>query len=388
MLKRITLYVLLFALLSACAPVVATDTPVVTESPFGGSGSGQPTLPPVVVTDTPLGQQTLEPIPVHVGYGAKGSFFEIYFTDPANPASNQETGGVEQALIASIDAARLSVDVAIYSLSLREVGNALLRARDRGVAVRVVMESDNRERSVPQALMDGGLPILGDRREGLMHDKFVIIDRSEVWMGSLNFTVSGAYEDNNNLVHIRSVKIAENYTAEFEEMYTEDLFGPDASAMTPNPSVTVDNIQIETYFSPDDGVAAHLVELLQGAQESIYFMAYSFTSDDIANAVRERASAGVTVAGVMDDSQAKSNQGTEYDPFRQAGLDVRLDGNKGLMHHKVLIIDRSIVVTGSYNFTGSAEDRNDENLIVFYSPDIAEFYLAEFQRVFGLAQLP
>lgn len=374
--KRLTIYVLLITILAACAPSTSTPT---------AEGGTFTPHPPVVATDTPFGYQQIEPIPVHVGYGGQGTFFELYFTDPANPASKQQTGGIEQALIASIDAARLSVDVAIYSLSLRELGNALLRARDRGVAVRVVMESDNRERSLPQTLIEAGIPILGDRREGLMHDKFVVIDRSEVWTGSMNFTSDGAYNDNNNLIHIRSVKVAENFLTEFEEMYTDDLFGPDSLAATPNPSVTVDGVQVETYFSPDDGVASRILELLQGAQESVYFLAYSFTSDPIAQVLRDKHSAGLTVQGVMDDSQIQSNQGTEYDSFLQAGMDVRRDGNKGLMHHKVIIIDRSIVITGSYNFTGSAEDRNDENVVIFFSPDIARWFLAEFNRVFDAA---
>lgn len=375
--KHLTLSVLLITLLlAACAP--STSTPIV------GGGTSTPT-PPIVATDTPFGQQQIETIPVHVGYGGQGTFFEIYFTDPADPAAKQQTGGIEQALIASIDAARLSVDVAIYSFSLRELGNALLRARDRGVAVRVVMESDNRERSLPQTLIEAGIPILGDRREGLMHDKFVVIDRSEVWTGSMNFTNDGAYNDNNNLIHIRSVKVAENYLTEFEEMYTDDLFGTDTRPSTPNPSVTVDGIQVETYFSPDDGVASRILELLQGAQESVYFLAYSFTSDPIAQVLRDKHSAGLIVQGVMDNSQVDSNQGTEYDPFLQSGLDVRRDGNKGLMHHKVIIIDRSIVIAGSYNFTGSAEDRNDENVVIFFSPDIAEWFLTEFERVFDMA---
>jgi phosphatidylserine/phosphatidylglycerophosphate/cardiolipin synthase-like enzyme len=256
------------------------------------------------------------------------------------------------------------------------------------VQVRVVMESDNRERSVPQALIEGGLPILGDRREGLMHDKFVIIDRSEVWTGSLNFTVTGTYADNNNLVHIRSVKVAENYLVEFDEMYKDDLFGPDSIASTPNPSLTVDGLQVETYFSPDDDVASRLLDLLLGAQESIYFLAYSFTSDSLGQAIRDRAEAGVTVAGVMEDSQVDSNQGTEFDLFIQSELDIRRDGNSGQMHHKVIIIDRSIVVIGSYNFTASAEDRNDENLVIFFSPEIARLFLEEFERVFDAAQQP
>ena len=263
------LILLIGILFSACVPVTSTGT-----TPAGTTNEAPGTDTPV----TPV----LEEIPVYVGHGAKGSFFEIYFTDPSNPASKQQSGGIEQALIASIDAARLSVDVAVYSFSLREVGNALLRARDRGVTVRVVMESDNMDRSVPEALVEGGIRILGDRRESLMHNKFIIIDRSEVWTGSMNFTVTGAYEDNNGLIHIRSKEVAENYLTEFEEMYTRDLFGTDTLAATPNPSVTVDGIQIETNFSPDDGVASQLLQLLQGAQESIYFLVYSFTSDPIA----------------------------------------------------------------------------------------------------------
>ncbi|MCX6065122.1 MAG: phospholipase D-like domain-containing protein, partial [Chloroflexi bacterium] len=141
-------------------------------------------------------------------------------------------------LVAAIDAARVSVDMAAYSLSLTSVEYALIRAHDRGVQVRMVMESSNMDNYVPQAVQDAGIPMIGDRREGLMHDKFVIIDRAEVWMGSMNFTTSGAYNDNNNLVRIRSTKVAEDYTVEFEEMFTEDFFGPDAVAATPNPRLT------------------------------------------------------------------------------------------------------------------------------------------------------
>ncbi|MBL8102280.1 MAG: DUF1669 domain-containing protein, partial [Anaerolineales bacterium] len=95
---------------------------------------------------------------------------------------------------------------------------------------------------------------------------------------------------------------------------------------------------------------------------------------------------GVTVAGVMDTEQVDSNVGTEFDPFRQAGLDVYRDTNRGQMHHKVMIIDESIVLFGSYNFTNSAEDRNDETLLVIYNEEIAAQFMKEFQRIYGQAQ--
>jgi phosphatidylserine/phosphatidylglycerophosphate/cardiolipin synthase-like enzyme len=249
-----------------------------------------------------------------------------------------------------------------------------------------VMESDNMFDSAPQALMDAGIPIIGDRREGLMHDKFVVIDRSEVWMGSMNFTTSGTYEDNNNLVRIRSTKVAEDYTVEFEEMFKDDFFGPDAIAATPNPRVTVDGVPLEVYFSPDDHVAQRIVELLRAAQQSIYFMAYSFTANDFGEILRQKARDGLIVSGVMEGSQVKSNQGTEFTPLTAAGLPVYLDGNVGQMHHKVFIIDEKIVITGSYNFSASAERINDENVVIFFDPQIAAQYMAEFRRVEAEAQ--
>jgi phosphatidylserine/phosphatidylglycerophosphate/cardiolipin synthase-like enzyme len=268
---------------------------------------------------------------------------------------------------------------------LNSVRYALIRAHDRGVTVRVVMESENMDRSDPQAMLEAGIPIIADNRDGLMHNKFVVIDRSEVWTGSMNFTDSGTYDDNNNLFRIRSSKMAENYTREFEEMFNEDMFGPDIVAETPHPSLTIDGTQVDTYFSPDDGVLSRLIPLLEGAQESIYFLTFSFTSNELGDIVRAKADEGLTVRGVMDEEQIQSNQGTEFDPFRQADMDVLIDGNEGQMHHKVFIIDEKIVVLGSYNFSQSAETRNDENLLVVYNEPLAEQYLKEFQRVYAEA---
>ncbi len=317
--------------------------------------------------------------------GASLSWLEIYFTNPAAPHAADYEGGPDEKLAAAIDQARLSVDMAVYSLNLWSIRDALIHAQKRGVVVRMVMESDNMDNLEVQQILDAGIPIIGDQREGLMHNKFVVIDRSEVWTGSMNYTTSGAYQDNNNLINIRSAQMAEDYTAEFNEMFEQNLFGPDGGSETPHPSLTIGGTPVEIYFSPDDGVASHILTLLKGAQKSIYFLAYSFTENDLGDAIRQRAEDGVTVAGVMDDDQINSNLGTEYDAFQQAGLDVRRDGNAGLMHHKVIIIDRSIVITGSYNFSASAEASNDENVVVIQNTDVAAQYLGEFQRIYDQA---
>lgn len=317
---------------------------------------------------------------------SRESWLEMRFTEPNAPNAKNFEGGPDEALGAAIDKARLSVDMAIYSLNLWSIRDALIHAHQRGAVVRLVMESDNMDNRETQQIQEAGITVTGDQHEGLMHNKYVVIDHAEVWTGSLNFTTSGAYEDNNDLIRIRSTKVAEDYTTEFDEMFEKNMFGPDTLAATPNPDVTIDGTRVEIYFSPDDGVAAKLVNLIQDAKESIYFLAYTFTANDLGSAIRQRAADGLTVAGVMDDGQITSNAGTEYDPFMQAGLDVRRDGNAGLMHHKMIIIDHSIVITGSYNFSASAETSNDENVIIIHNAEAAGRYMAEFQSVYDQAK--
>ena len=314
------------------------------------------------------------------------SWYSIFFTDPTAPNADNYRGGPDAALAAAMDEARVSIDLAVLEMNLWSMRDALIHAHRRGVRVRVVVESDNLEDDEVQELIEAGIPVLGDRREGLMHNKFVVIDRQEVWTGSMNFTITDGYRNNNNLIRLRSSKIAEDYTTEFEEMFVDDLFGPDVRSATPYAEVSLDGTLIEVMFSPDDGVSRSLVELLAGAEESIRFLAFSFTSDDLADVLLERASAGVQVSGVMDESQVASNTGGEYERFRSSGLEVYLDGNEDKMHHKVFIIDDKIVVTGSYNFSTSAETRNDENILVLFNRDIARVYVEEFQRIFLAAE--
>jgi phosphatidylserine/phosphatidylglycerophosphate/cardiolipin synthase-like enzyme len=218
-----------------------------------------------------------------------------------------------------------------------------------------------------------------------MHNKFTVIDRQEVWTGSMNYTITDGYRNNNNLVRIRSKQLAENYTTEFEEMFVDDRFGPGSPANTPNPSLAVDGVQMEVCFAPDDGCAQKLVRLLSGSQESVRVLAFSFTSDDLAEALIERIEAGVDVLGVMEETQVTSNKGTDFYSLRSAGADLRLDGNPRNMHHKALIIDDQIVVFGSYNYSYYAENRNDENLMIVYDQQFTAPFIDEFEKIFAQA---
>lgn len=314
-------------------------------------------------------------------------WYTVYFTQPDDPQAGSYRGGPDEDLARAIDQAHLSVDIAAHQLNLWSIRDALLSSYRRGVNVRMVVESDFMDDPEIYQLKEAGVPILGDRRESLMHNKFVVIDRSEVWTGSLNFTTSDVYRNNNNLIRIRSTRLAENYTKEFNEMYEQDLFGDKTLAQTPYPSFTVNSTQLEVYFSPDDGTAAQIIRHIRSARESIHFLAFSFTSDEIAQAMLDKALEGVRVVGVFESSQVQSNTGGEFDLLHKAGLDVCLDSNPRNMHHKVIIIDGQTVITGSYNFSSNAEKRNDENTLVIHNPAIAGLFMTEFERLFAEAQI-
>lgn len=337
---------------------------------------------PLPTPAAPPGQVT--PLP-DWGTPAPGeSPLQIYFTSPGDERAGSRA--LEQAVVADIDAARERIDLAMYNFSLRPVADALIAAHRRGVVVRMVVDSDALDGTQLSRLQSAGIPIIGDRREGLMHNKFMVVDGALLWTGSLNLTGSGTYNDNNNMARILSPELAQNYTVEFEEMFTDDQFGAASPANTPNPRVTLPGgVVVENYFSPDDNVSPRLVNLVEQAQTSVDFLAYSFTSDPLAEALIERFQAGVSVRGVFDTDSYRSNTGGEYLRLQRAQMSVRLDGNPNLMHHKVIVIDRQTVVLGSYNFTRAADRTNDENVLVIHDPAVAAAYLLEFEAVYSQA---
>lgn len=305
---------------------------------------------------------------------------EVAFTQSATGST-----GMDLRLAQAIDNATSTVDVAAYDLDVRAVTDALVRAHQRGVTVRLVIEGDAQGRSGPRELQKVGAPVVIERRDPFMHNKFVVLDGRTVWTGSWNFAYNETNRNDNNVVIMHSEAMAANYTTEFEEMFTRQLFGGDSPANTPHPQVQIGDIEVRVYFSPEDKPQPQIVAALQAAQSSIHFMAFALTDNDIANVLTRKHREGLVVRGVVEASQSTAT-GADYEALRTAGVDVLLDGNPYNMHHKVIIVDEAVVITGSYNFTRSAAEFNDENVLIIYSPEIAAQYLEEFQRVYAVAQ--
>jgi phosphatidylserine/phosphatidylglycerophosphate/cardiolipin synthase-like enzyme len=307
--------------------------------------------------------------------------FAVYFSQPSSSNADTLTNGPETHLIAAIDAARLSVDVAIYELSLKNVTQSLINAHQRNVRVRVLTDSDNFEWQQIQELNKAGIAVKGDQRSVLMHNKFTVIDKKQVWTGSMNYTYNGAYHHNENLLQLDSIPAAINYTEEFEQLWV----GIHRQINASDSVFTIDNSTVQVYFSPDDHFRAqHLIPLLQSATQSVHFMAFAFTSTDITSTLAALQQQGIEIKGVVDTSQSGSSY-AQYDDLKAENIDVLLDGNPKKLHHKVMIIDHRYVVTGSYNFSQSAEARNDENSVIIDNSDLAAQYEQEFTRVYQQA---
>ena len=335
------------------------------------------------------GRATLPPAPT-----TAGPWYELHFTTPIYPdRAETRRGGLDERLVGLIDATQKTLDVAIYDFDLQNAAQAMARARQRGVTVRVVTDTDTinqRDAAVQAALKvvrDAGVPVVDDQRRAIMHHKFVVSDGVTVLTGSWNFTVGDTYRLNNNIAILRSPELAANYANEFEKMFGRRQFGPTKPKDKPHPAVTLAGARVETYFAAQEDPTARIVSAIREARSKVDFLAFSFTHDEIGAAMEERHRAGVKVRGVFENTGSETRF-SEYGRLKAAGAEVYQDGNPYVMHHKVIVVDDHVVIFGSFNFSENAADDNDENLLVVDDPVFANAFSAEVNRMVALAQSP
>ncbi len=338
----------------------------------------------------------------------------VYFNKSVNttlawfqPANGNQN--LVQRIVTRINNARRSIDACLYSLSGTpgpgtDIANALIAAKNRGIRVRVICENDNRNTAPLNALAANSVPLITDGFDvvnngiGLMHNKFFTIDARGgaaesiwVWTGSWNPTDPGTNNDYQNAIELQDPAIANAFLMEFNEMWGSEgdvpnagnaRFGPRKLDNTPH-RFAVKGKPIELYFSPSDGANAKIVREISLAQYSVSFQLLLLTRRDIADALIARKNAGKKVRGDMDDS---SDSGSQFGYLRTNGIDVRLKtvGTTGLLHHKYALIDAEnpywnpVTITGSHNWSNSAETQNNENTLILRDGNIANQYLQEF----------
>jgi phosphatidylserine/phosphatidylglycerophosphate/cardiolipin synthase-like enzyme len=198
--------------------------------------------------------------------------------------------------------------------------------------------------------------------------------------------VNDNFRNNNNVIIMDSPEISQMYEREFSELWAGES-GPTSPSTVDQQSLTIGDTPIQVLFASEDHAIDRIIPYIKNAQKSIRFMAFSFTHEDLGQAVLTRAEAGVDIKGIFE-TRGSETEFSQLPVLYCAGFPVRQDGNPGTFHHKVFVIDDQIVVTGSLNFSKNADESNDENTLIITNGDIAALYLQEFDKRWAEAKEP
>lgn len=300
--------------------------------------------------------------------------------------------GFADTIAAYIALAQNTLDICVYNASSSIIATAINNAYNNGVAVRYIADDD--VTNIMLSSLNSNIPVVirDPAPAGIMHNKFIIVDanstnNSWVLSGSTNWTnPSNLLNDYNNLIFVQDEAIAKAYTMEFNEMWG-GVFGDNKVDNTPHKFMS-DGKLIEVYFSPSDQTTAHIIETIESVDNTLEFGLLGFTRDDIGQAVIDKdIEFGVTVRGIIEQENIN---GSEFQTLAAASVDVRSHtGVPNQLHHKYAIIDANntssdpIVLTGSHNWSGNAENNSDENTLIIHDATIANIYLQEFEKRWG-----
>lgn len=344
---------------------------------------------------------------------------KIYFnrtvnTNFANSADNhavQLTNAIDDTLVAYIGRAQHSIDLMIYNLdnssSTADIAGALNQAFLNGIAVRVIYNEDTQNAGIAQ--LNPNIPSVMSpfpqfpNGHGIMHNKILIIDafssnanRPIVWTGSTNFTVQQINTDPNNVIIIQDQSLAKAYTLEFEEMWgsnnlspnlANSRFGPFKKDNTPH-YFNIGGRKVECYFSPSDKVNARIIQAMNDATFDIHVNTMLITRTDIGNAMQAAHNRGVQLRVLVDSPSSTSIYSDIAFWLNWRLMNYAALPQSGTLHHKLMFVNAyggidPYVLTGSHNWSTSAETRNDENTLVIYDEDIVNQYLQEFMGRLG-----
>jgi len=295
------------------------------------------------------------------------------------------------------DRATRSIDYCCYNSSRIDVTLALIAAHNRGVRVRVITDNTRLDDPWVQFLRGSGVVVWSDSASSnsslYMHNKFAIRDLADtdstndwVWTGSYN---PNAEETNADCaIEIPSTELAQAYYAEFRQMWGGDSPFPNPESSFFHNSkqdrltshrLLVNGQPAYLYFAPQDRVVDTIAAVVGRAQQLVMFAINSFTYDALADSMRSRWNAGVTVAGTIDKAGA-NEPGSEYPRLRQWHIPLLIDSvpyGTGMLHEKIMVIDSGVTVTGSTNWSANANYSNDENTLILTDPEIAHRFLQE-----------
>lgn len=356
---------------------------------------------------------------------------KVFFNKPVDASLSRNgavatvVNNIDEIFASYIDRATTSVDVCIYNANIAgsaKIATALQNARARGVQVRYIFGGELANLAHP---LLNNIPRMRDRnasgpaalqRTGTgNHNKFIVIDpnsrlNSYVITGSGNFTNNGLFDDPNNFLIIQDQALARAYRAEFDEMWGEGPVNPNSTQASPSHSdfdrqarsrfggqkikntpskFIIGDRLVELYFSPTDGPTNAIRNAIYSTDNDLRFGLLILTADELRVPIDSMQNVGWDVKGLIEDENAVADNvvsGSDFIWLRDRGVNVQSypSGATRQFHHKYAVIDAvrttsdPMVITGSFNWTSSAENNNDENLLIIHDAKIANMFRQEF----------
>lgn len=357
------------------------------------------------------------PPPADALDGTRGGRVEVFFNDPGTRLDNMWYPDAVDLMIDLVDQAQVSIEFGVMGFTYEPLIEAFVRAHDRGVKVRMVGDAGHLDNHGYQRFYERHIPVVTGNLAHIMHNKFLVVDDRFVFAGTANWSTTDLIHNSNNFILIDNPHVAADFQDEFHQMWN-GKFGHQKVEIDNGRVYQVGDTTVEVWFSPNEDAMGRILELVDAAQESVRFTIFAFTKDQVGSAfVRKQQqfaewdlAEGVdldgdfrarrSVAGVIDKSQLHSNQ-QYHEVYRLlgAGVPMRMDGNDasrqpgdyqaggGRMHSKTMVIDahgeNPVVISGSFNWSASATQSNDEFLLVFHGPRVAQMYDDYFENVWA-----
>jgi len=303
-----------------------------------------------------------------------------------------------------IDRASRSVDIAIFSITLKDNPEALLRAAGRGVRVRVLIDESHvyprADAQVKKLMKAPGVEvrtIRGTSKNGVNHNKIIICDNAAAATGSYNWTFGATFSNHENTLVARHPVYTEGYARYFEWMWSgartlEQGAGPELGEghygtppQDPAPVQSLNGVSVPAYlFSPGSRSEERLAALIDAARKSVDAVTFTFSSKLLADALVRAHQRGVKVRFLMDVNMGRTAGLVKY--LFSYGVPVKLGGGrneKGALHDKFLILDGEILQTGSFNWTVNASKHSFENMIFVSDSGAVSAYQATYDWLYA-----
>lgn len=327
--------------------------------------------------------------------------YEVLFTNPpcdictdADKAKLVSSSVITNRVVSLINSAKTSLDIAQFSFSVSAIEQALLAAQKRGVKIRLAINADQGEGdTVAKRLATSGLDVKfiagrdlnyveknGDTMQGLLHNKFMIVDGSTLINGSNNWSSTGTTINDENSIVISSTasdSMIKAFVCDFEAVWSNNLVGSSACSTS------------EVFFTPSRAAVKMIKAGLQSATKSIDVLMHRLLMKELIKELIKAQQRGVKVRVVVNDQQKEEVSGQVYQELIAAGGEIKYKRTIGtlaqLMHDKLAIVDGKLLLNGSGNWSSSAFANNYENYVRYTDTRVVTPFNSLFSRLWNMS---